>query len=259
MSNDSIQPNETIELMNNHRSIRKFKNTPVSRDRLLTIISAAQMASTSSNMQAYSIIHVTDANKKRELASLAGNQVYVETCPVFLVWCADLNRLKTACKLDPANEYIGTTENLIVSLVDTALVAQNAAIAAESLGLGMVFIGGIRNKISEVAELLALPKLVIPVFGMCLGYPDQSPLRRERLPGQVILHENVYDASQLESQLEEYDAKMRQYMVERTNGVRNNSWTDDIVDKLSKPSRMHMRSFLQKQGFWDNEMDTVNT
>lgn len=136
--------NETIELMMKHRSVRKFKPDPVSDEQLAAIVAAGQMASSSSSVQAYTVIAVTDIEQKSKLAELAGNQAYVNECPVFLVWCADLYRLSDAAKrhLPEKESYADSTENFMVATIDAALASQNAALAAESLGFGIVYIGG---------------------------------------------------------------------------------------------------------------------
>jgi FMN reductase (NADPH) len=246
--------NEVIKLLNGHRSIRKFSEQPVTDEQLHAIISAAQSASTSSNVQAYTIIRVSDHGMKEKLSVLADNYSYVLECPVFLVWCADLFRLRTAYELheNPDGGYISTTENFIVATVDTALAAQNAAVAAESLGMGIVYIGGIRTNISEVAKLLKLPKYVYPVFGMCIGYPDQTPGQRPRLPLQAILHENTYRPEQLPEPIAQYDRTMKEYITQRTGGKRTSTWSEDMKNKLKTPARIHMKSFLEEQGFLKN-------
>ncbi|AZK45022.1 oxygen-insensitive NADPH nitroreductase [Paenibacillus lentus] len=243
--------NETIDLLLNHRSIRKFTDQPLMPEQVNMIVAAGQAASTSSNIQAYSVIAVMKEELKKELARLSGNQAYVHDCPVFLVWCADLSRLKAAAeKHQPGQEtYEGTMEHLIVATVDTALAAQNAAIAAESLGLGIVYIGGIRNNIAEVADLLGLPELVYPLFGMCMGYPDQQPDLRPRLPQEAVLHWNGYDASASDKQVERYDEIMSAYLRERTGGAKDTPWSELMADKLAQPSRLHMGQFLRERGF----------
>ncbi|MEC0331404.1 oxygen-insensitive NADPH nitroreductase [Paenibacillus macerans] len=243
--------NETISLLMAHRSIRKFSGQPVSREQVETIVAAAQMASSSSNVQAYSVIAVNDPERKKTLAALCGNQAYVEQCPVFLVWCGDLSRLKNAADrhLPSQETYEGSVENFIVATVDAALAAQNAAVAAESLGLGIVYIGGIRNRSAEVAELLGLPDLVSPLFGMCLGVPDQEPGRRPRLPQEAVLHWNGYDAAREEELVAAYDETMSKYLRERTGGAKDTPWSVLMAEKLAQPSRLHMREFLQERGF----------
>lgn len=240
--------NETIELLLNHRSIRKFKEEPVSGEQLSAVIDAAQHASTSSNMQAFSIIGITDMALRKQLAALAGNQAYIEQCPVFLVWCADLYRYEHAASRHYQGELLSTTENFIVATVDAALAAQNAAIAAESLGLGIVYIGGIRNNPQQIAELLGLPEHVYPVFGMCMGVPDQEPLVRPRLPRQAVYHENSYSTTSLEQAIDQYDETVSAYMRDRSNGQADTSWSQAMAAKAA-PQRLHMREFLLKRGF----------
>jgi FMN reductase (NADPH) len=241
-----LNMNETMALLQKHRSIRKFKDEPVSKEQLGAILSSAQAASTSSNMQAYSVIGVTDEELKKQLAELSGHQAYVAECPLFLVWCADLRRYAQAVHRHADTPVTGNAENFLVATVDAALAAQNAAIAAESLGLGVVYIGGLRNKPAEVSQLLELPQLVYPVFGMCLGMPDQEPLHRPRLPQQAIYHENRYmDAP---DEIDVYDETIRDYMKQRTGGKVDTTWSKEMASKASKP-RDHMKAFLQSQGF----------
>ncbi|QWU16594.1 FMN reductase (NADPH) [Paenibacillus sophorae] len=243
--------NAVLSLLGRHVSVRKFRPEPVSEEQLAAIIGAGQMASTSSNVQAYSVIAVTEPALKAELAALAGNQAYVAECPVFLVWCADLYRLREAAKphLNGADTYEDSTENFIIATVDTALAAQNAAVAAESLGLGIVYIGGLRNKIAEVAERLGLPELVYPLFGMCLGYPDQAPGPRPRLPLPAVLHRNRYDAEETVRQVETYDSTMSDYLRQRTGGAKDTPWSAIMAVRLAEPIRLHMKDFLQGKGF----------
>ncbi|MFF2019196.1 oxygen-insensitive NADPH nitroreductase [Paenibacillus sp. NPDC058177] len=244
--------NETLELLNRHGSVRQYKDTPVSEEQLAAIIGAAQMASTSSNVQAYSVISVTDPGLRSQLAALAGNQAYIEQAPVFLVWCADLYRLREASTphlVADSPTYEDTTENLIVATVDVALAAQNAAVAAESLGLGIVYIGGIRSKIAEVSELLGLPDLVYPVFGMCVGYPAARAGLRPRLPLQAVLHRNGYDAATTLEQAKAYDEESRVYMRERTGGANDTPWSAMMAKRISEPARMQLKDFLQAKGF----------
>ncbi|OPH46805.1 NADPH-dependent oxidoreductase [Paenibacillus ferrarius] len=238
--------NEIISLLQNHRSIRKFKDQPVSESQLNAILAAAQAASTSSNMQAYSVVHVKDSSLRSQLAALAGNQAYVSESPVFLVWCADLHRYEQAVRRHGDTPVTGNAENFIIATVDAALAAQNAAVAAESLGLGVVYIGGLRNKPAEASELLGLPQLVYPVFGMCIGMPDQEPLLRPRLPLEAVYHVNQYTDNQVA--VDGYDESIRDYMKERTDGKVDTTWSKEMAAKAQRP-REHMKAFLNAQGF----------
>ncbi|TNJ62288.1 oxygen-insensitive NADPH nitroreductase [Paenibacillus hemerocallicola] len=241
--------NNVTRLLQRHRSIRKFKPDEVSEQVLEAIVRSAQMASTSSNVQAYSVIAVTNPETKRALSAVAGNQQHVESCPVLLVWCADLSRDKLACEREGVEMVSGTMENFIVATVDVALAAQNAAIAAESLGLGIVYIGGIRNNLREATRLLNLPKLVYPVFGMCLGYPDHESGVRPRLPLRAVLHRETYDETAQAESIDEYDRRTRDYYIERTGGKRDTTWSKEMADKFKRPARAYMRAYLEEQGF----------
>lgn len=243
--------NETIELMMKHRSVRKFKPDPVSKEQLAAIVAAGQMASSSSSVQAYTIIAVTEQEQKAKLAELAGNQSYVNECPVFLVWCADLYRLSDAAKrhLPEKESYEDSTENFMVATIDVALASQNAALAAESLGFGIVYIGGLRNRIEEVSEVLGLPDGVYPVYGMCIGVADQDTGIRPRLPLDAVLHHGRYNAEQTLKGVESYDETTAAYMKERTQGERSTSWSEMMAKRLTEPVRLQMKPFLEGKGF----------
>lgn len=240
------------KLLQAHRSIRKFQQKPISQQDMEQIILSAQAAPTSSHVQAYSIVGVTDQTKRDRIAEYAGNQAYISTCSHFLVFCADFYRLEkllSARQID-ATPALETTEKLLVGTVDASLAAQNAAIAAESLGLGIVYIGGIRRNPDKVSELLRLPHRVYPVFGVCLGYPDQDPQTKPRLPMDVIYHENEYiEFEQQRGFLQEYDEQVKQYYTQRTGGTRQDTWSDSMEKLLTQPSREHMQSFLEERGF----------
>ncbi len=239
--------NPVIDLLKNHRSIRQFTPEPVSEDKVETIIDAAGWSATSNFVQAYSVIRVTNRETRRQIAKLAGDQTWVEKSPLFFVFCADLNRSQNACKHENREMASGFTEQLILATVDVGIAAQNAMIAAESMGLGGVFIGGIRNDPEKVCTLLKIPVQVFPVFGMCLGYPDGKQEQKPRLPVKVILKEEYYQEDIAD--LERYNETCRDYYQNRSSGSRDDTWTRQISDLMSKPSRPHMKSFLEKRGF----------
>jgi nitroreductase len=241
--------NDVIRLIKSHRSIRKFADQGIDGHLIKEIIESAQWASSSSFVQAYSIIGIKDQENKRELAQLCGDQSYIETCPVFLVFCADLNRLQMASTMHKTKMVGEYTESFIMATVDASLAAQNAMLAAESLGLGGVYIGGIRNNPEEVSKLLKLPEYVYPVFGICLGYPAQDPGSKPRLPIEVIYKEEVYDVENDLKEIREYDQTISAYYVERTKGKRSDSWTQLMAEKMQTETRPHMKEFLRSRGF----------
>lgn len=241
--------NDVTALLRSHRSIRKYKPDPIPDAILEELVRSAQMASTSSNVQAYSVIAVTDPKVKRKLAAVAGDQRHVEQCPLLLVWCADLHRNRLACDKESVEMVSGTMETFMVATIDVALAAQNAAIAAESLGLGIVYVGGLRNDLREVTRLLKLPPLVYPAFGMCVGYPDHESSLRPRLPLKAVLHRDTYRQDAQQESIEEYDAVMRRYYLERTKGQKETTWSKEMAEKFRRPVRAYMRDYLEEQGF----------
>lgn len=251
-TNQQNLQDEMINLLQRHRSIRKFTEEPLSQEQIDRIVRSAQMASTSSHVQAYTILGIRDREKKKKLAEYAGDQAYVETCAHFLVFCADLYRLRKVVEKEGKDirSNLDYTEMFIVATVDAALAAQNAAIAAEAMGLGVVFIGGIRNNPDKVSSLLELPEQVYPVFGMCLGYPAQDPEIKPRLPKEAVYFEDSYQPfEQVEAYIEAYDERVKQYYITRTKGKRTDTWSEMMTKTLSTPRRTFMKEFLNKQGF----------
>jgi FMN reductase (NADPH) len=243
--------NQVIETLLNHRSVRSFKSKALDREQIEVIVKSAQAASTSSFIQAYSIIGVTDQEKKDKLAELAGNQAYVAANGHFFVFCADLHRHKVIAELENAelDDSIESTEKFMVALIDAALAAQNAAVAAESMGLGICYIGGIRNDLQAVKEVLKTPEHVIPLFGMAVGYPDQETDVKPRLAMEHVYMENEYlqDRSLFEKQLQGYNETTSEYYRARTGGKREDTWTGQMARMLGRKSRMYMKGFVEKQ------------
>jgi len=240
--------NPTIELLHQHRSIRKFTHQRISSDLFEAVLRAGQCAATSSHLQAYTLIHVTDMAKREVLVELTGGQKYVADASDFLVFCADMKRPSEAARNSGADAVSGTTEQLLVASVDVALMAQNMVIAAESEGLGVCYIGGIRNAPAEVSELLNLPDQVYPVFGLCLGYPDQNPETKPRMPLEAILKENNYTSADTQAHVEGFDATMEEYYLARTEGNKSSNWSKQLHPLFTTRLRLHMKEFLKKRG-----------
>tara|TARA_Y100000588_G_C14203422_1_gene903521 strand:+ start:708 stop:1442 length:735 start_codon:yes stop_codon:yes gene_type:complete len=240
--------NSTIEILKNHKSIRKYTDKAIEDHVLEELIEAGQWASTSSYVQAYSVIRVKDKDKREAMAVLSGDQKNVRTAPEFLVFCADLNRLNKACELHDIQMQDGFIELLLIASVDAALMAQNVMIAAESLGLGGVYVGGLRNDPEQMSSLLGLPDRVYPVFGLCLGWPDQNPDQKPRLSKKLVYFEDTYQEPDL-AELQSYDEVVKAYYIERTKGKIDHSWTEQMSEKLSKETRPHMLQYLKNKKF----------
>jgi FMN reductase (NADPH) len=243
--------NKVIETILAHKSIRKFINIPLSEETITTLVECAQAASTSSYQQVCTIIGVEDQEKKLKLAELAGNQSYVADNGYFFVFCMDYNRHTIAANMmdKNINDTIQSTEAFIVGTVDASLAAQNMAIAAESLGLGIVYIGGIRNNLKEVSELLDCPEYVLPLFGMAIGYPDAEPGKKPRLPLPAVFHKNGYKKKEeTENFLKRYEKETSEYYTKRTGGKRTEGWVTQITASMASPKRTYMKEFVREKG-----------
>ncbi|TDM07451.1 oxygen-insensitive NADPH nitroreductase [Macrococcus lamae] len=243
--------NEVIKQLMEHRSIRKFTDVPLDQSTVKLLVEAAQHASTSSFVQAYSIIGVTDPDIKHEL-SLIGTQNFIEHNGHLFVFVADFKRhqlLSERAGLD-AQPFIGATERFIVGTVDASLAAQNLAVAAESMGLGICYVGGLRNDMAKVIELLKLPEFTYPLFGMVAGYPAQQGSKKERLPFDHVYHENRYviDGDYMQ-QIEDYDRSIAEYYRTRTAGERVDTWSQQMVGKVRGNAREEIDSTVKRQGF----------
>lgn len=234
----------TIDLLRSHRSIRSFTDQPIGEEQREAIIAAAQSASTSSFLQCSSIIRITDKAKRDKLVNLTGGQPWVAQAAEFWVFCADFNRHLQICP----DAQLGRAEQLLLGCVDTALMAQNAMVAAESLGLGGVFIGGIRNSMADVTELLGLPKFVLPLFGFCIGYPDAVPDVKPRIPQAMLVHENHYQPVD-PAVLADYDNRTSIYYQQRDSNQRSETWSELIQRLIIKETRPFMLDYLHQQGW----------
>lgn len=240
---------DVVQLLKGHRSIRKFTDEPISDEMVADIIGAGLAAATSSNLQGATVIRVRNPDTRAAIAEVAGGQAWVESAAAFFVWCGDLHRSARVCESNGGEFSAGMTEHMIIAVTDAAIAAQSAVAAAESLGLGICYIGGIRNDPQKITELLDLPEQVFPVFGLCLGWPDQDPAIKPRLPLSVTLKEETYDESGDAAGVAGYDELMRAYYLERTGGKLDRTWSSDMEALLGKESRPHMLPYLNGQGF----------
>ncbi len=218
LNESQIEPNDILNGLLSHRSVRAFADKPLADGTLELLVAAAQSASTSSNLQTWSVIAVEDKQRKQRLSVLANNQDFVSACPLFLVWIADLSRLKSlGLKRDKPHESLEYLEMLLMATIDATLASQNAAVAAESLGLGVVYVGAIRNNTELVAKELGLPPKSFAAFGMCVGHPDpdRPAAIKPRLPQSVVLHRETYDDGAIHETIDGYNATMDDFYREQ--------------------------------------------
>ena len=238
--------NDVLSLQLAHRSVRRFGPGEVTDDELTALIAAAQSAPTSSNLQPWSVVAVRDPRRKARLAALAANQSFIDQAPLFLVWVADLGRAhRMAERAGTEVAAAAYLESTIIGFVDTALAAQNAVIAAASLGLGTVFVGAIRNHPDEVAAELGLPAHAVATFGLAVGTPDPTERAgiKPRLPQDAVLHRERYDADAADGHIATYDERLSAYNARF--GLSGN-WSDRVLARLRGPESMAGRHTLRE-------------
>ena len=243
-----------IEQQMQRKSVRHFLDRPVDRELLLCLLEAAQHSPTTEFIQAYSVIQITDPTLRQRIYQEAAQQEQVLKAPVFLVFCADMSRLlrsAAACGTAVPPEFLKHTEDFLISSVDAAILAESFVICAESVGLGTCYVGGIRNNLESVCQLLKLPAGVYPLVGMTVGYPDPDQVGspKPRLPLETVLMVNTYSVDSDTKRMADYDEMIRHYYLKRTNGERNETWQEQMTDFVLENHRPKLKDTLQKQGF----------
>lgn len=242
----ALPENTVVRGLMAHRSVRAFSAAPVPQGTLEAAIAAAQSASSSCNFQAWSVIAVTDPQRRARLAKLAGDQAFIAQAPLFLVWVADLSRLEHVADAHAqphvALDYL---ESFTMAVADTSFAAQNAAAAFESFGLGIVYVGAVRNHPGEIASELGLPPRTVAVFGMCVGHPDrkQPTAIKPRLPQSAVLHHEKYAGSEVE--VPAYDATMMQFRAEQ--GMSPQDWSTTVIGRIRDAKALHGRDRLREE------------
>lgn len=251
-----------LDAMLSHRSVRHFVRDALPEHTLETLVAAAQSAPTSSNLQTWSVIAVESQERREALANLVGPQKHLAVAPLVLVFLADLSRIERlgqAQGRDPVGlHYLDT---FLMGVIDAALAAQNAVVAAEAMGLGTVYVGGMRNQPEEVAKVLGTPPNVFPVFGLVVGRPDPAKPAaiKPRLPQSAVLHREQYQVPADQTQeIGDYNEALRQFM--RTHGMREVDWSAQVVERLGSPEaltgRHRLYEALRNAGFRYTDIDS---
>jgi len=231
--------NQVIDGLLAHRSVRAYLPDPVPLGTVETLVAAAQSAASSSNLQLWDVVAVEDPARKARLSVLAGDQAHIREAPLFLVWVVNFARAEAMARAAGREiEAIHYLEILMTAIVDTSLAAQNATVAAESLGLGTVYIGGIRNHIDQVAAELALPRRAFGLFGMVVGHPDPArPAEvKPRLPQHVVLHREEFQPHFNLDLVAAYDDRMKEF--QREVGMKDVGWTRMVLSRLRGPASL---------------------
>ncbi len=243
----------------NHRSIRKYKSTPVEESLLDEILVAGTRASTTGNMQVYSIIVSTSEDVKKQLLPCHFNQAMVVQAPVVLTFCADFNRFNKWCRLRNASPGYDNFLSFFTAAIDALLVAQNVCIAAEEKGLGICYLGTTTYTADKIIDTLKLPKGVVPVTTVVLGFPDEEPGLTDRLPLSAVVHRETYqdytdaDIDQIYAAKEELPLT-KKLLEENKKETLAQIFTDNRYTKKDNVAFSKvLLNVLEKQGFMNHQ------
>jgi nitroreductase len=256
-----------IQQIHEHRSIRKYKPDPIPEELLTEILSAGIRTPSSGNMQAYSIIITREEELRKKLLIPHLDQSMVVDAPVLLTFCADFYRMRRWLSLNDAPDNFDHFFGFMVAAIDAILVSQTVALAAESRGLGLCYLGSTFANADQIGEILELPENVVPVVGYSLGYPAEDPDPRDRLPLDGLLHTEVYHKySDQEIQSIYADREIKgweRYM--KSDWLKNQVETHAIENlaqlytkvKYTRPTHQEISSriqaYLTGQNFMNNE------
>lgn len=242
-------------ILTGRRTIRKYSTEPVDDELLNDLLSKGCRASTTGNMQLYSIIISRKEEKKRELAPYHFNQKMVSEAPVVLTFCADFNRFNRWCRLRNADPGYDNFHSFFTAAIDALLVAQTVCIAAESQGMGICYLGTTTYTANKIIEVLKLPKGVVPVTTVTLGWPSEDPDQSDRLPLEAVIHQEQYSDYADEDIIKYYSEKegrkdSRQFIEENNKETLAQVFTDV---RYKKADNIHFSGILlqvlKDQGF----------
>lgn len=245
---EDLNPDSAIAPFLRHRSIRKYSARPVTEQTVSELIAAAQSAATSSNLQLWSVVSIQDPELREQIALTAGDQHQVREAPWYFAFIVDLHRIASVVESvgeDPS--WLDYKEYEVMGLVDVSLAAERFVCAAEALGLGICYIGAMRNDPYRVRELLGLPDRTFCPFGLCIGYPveDSTAEIKPRLHQDAVWHRESYASSDVS----EYDERMRAFYESQTMKG-DVTWSMRSGRRLSKlTGREVLKEFLDEQGF----------
>lgn len=239
------------------RTHRRYADRPVPDAVVRLLLAAAFSASSKSDFQQASAIWLKDPDRRARLAALFPDMPWIGAAPVFLVFLGDARRLERLGELRGHPRDNGALEGFFNAAIDAALALQTCILAAEALDLGTCPISVLRNRIGEVAEILALPDKVFPVAGLCLGYPAQPGFISMRLPLDATVHVDRYDERGLAAAVDGYDRRRdarhslhdRQRLVERFGAAPFYGWSEDKARQASVPEGVGFAGWLKAHGF----------
>ena len=240
-----------IRQLHDRGSSRQYRPDPVPDEMITAVLDAACRAPSSCNQESYSIVVVRDIETRRRIREACGGaQPQILEAAVFIAFCADTRRVAHACtKYGKPFGAETTMEMFLVSSIDTALVGMCASLAAESLGLGTVMIGAIRNNVIAASEILGLPPKVYAVFGLCVGWPAEAPTCKPRHPLDIVVHREAYDDTGMKDGVTEYDRTLADHYRAQGKPTVDHSWSQHMIERFSESPRPDLSAELSQLGF----------
>ncbi len=246
-----------MELLNKHVSIRRFTEKAIDETLLESILYSGTRASTTGNMQLYSVIVTRDSEQRNKLAPLHFNQPVAKTAPVLLTFIADFNRFSKWCELSNAEPGYNNLLSFTTAVIDALLMAQNVCVAAENNGLGICYLGTTTYNAKEIIDTLNLPKLTFPITTVAIGYPNETPELTDRIPLQGIIHHERYTDYSENAIRDLYAFKeglvsSKQFVAENNKETLAQVFTDVRYKKADNEFfSAKMMEVLKEQGFLD--------
>ncbi|NLJ82549.1 MAG: NADPH-dependent oxidoreductase [Bacteroidales bacterium] len=213
---------KAIDTILGHRTIREYSDRPIPEEIEHKIIEAAIRGSTTGNMQLYSIIINKDMEMKKKILPFHFNQKAIVEAPMVLTFCADFNRFNKWCRLRNAEPGYDNFQSFTWAIIDAVIATQNACIAAESYGLGICYMGTVTYNAHELIKIYNLPKGVVPVTCITVGYPKKDPGLTDRLPFDAVIHKEVY----------------KDYTPEDINNIYREQENSELAKKLIKENQL---------------------
>jgi nitroreductase len=248
--------NDTLKTLLIHKTIRSYKPQAIDDAVLEQILLAAVRGSTTGNMQPYSIIVTKDEAMKAKIAPLHFNQKPVLEAPVILTFCADFNRFNKWCLYrDAQTDCYNNMQSFMWGAIDAVIAAQNACVAAESFGLGICYVGTVTYNAKELGEIYNLPKGVVPIACITIGYPAENPPLTDRLPLEAVIHKEVYsgycpeDIDKLYAEKENSDLTKKLLLENQVDNLAKVFTQKRYKKQDNEHFAKKFMEFLEEQGF----------
>ena len=246
-----------VKALLNRRVIRKYKTSPISEQTMALLLSAAQSAPTKSNLQQYSIVIIRDPEVRNTVAELVPSMPWVRNAPIIAIFLGDVRRIRKLAEIRGHTYQNNNADTFMNAAVDAALAMQCFITAADHLGLGTCPISYVRNRIDDLAEILDLPDGVFPISGLCVGYPDDAGYVSMRLPQKVVVHQDLYNDDDLETDVKDYDDRnhkrfaltpTKQRHTDKYGVLEKCTWSENVARQLSLPERAGFADYLKRKG-----------